>query len=108
MARCLKCEKDLDFIKFTEDVIHGENSNNSTPIDNAGFIEVSFHYGSRHDQMKGWHDKSVSRLDTSTPLKKILASDRIQGYICDGCFEEHIDLFEGWRIERETKQTRLI
>lgn len=102
MAKCIKCEKTLLF------EFEGDNDDNTNPIACAGFIEVSFHYGSRHDQCKGWHDKAISRLDESTPLKKILTSDRIQGYICDECFEDNLELFEGWDITTETIQKKII
>lgn len=64
MPKCLKCEKNLEF------EFDGKNLHNTTPVDGGGFLEASFHFGSRHD--------------------------KVQAYICDDCFGTHLELFEGW------------
>jgi hypothetical protein len=97
MPKCLKCEKDLKFLT---------NCNN---IGDAGYIEITFHYGSRHDQCLEFRRRSRPRRKNEDPpkprttreitrLERLLTSDKVQTYLCDDCFEKHQDLFEGYSV----------
>lgn len=103
--KCLKCEKELKPV--------GDNCSN---IDDAGYMEVSFHYGSRNDQMKGFIDITKFRRRRSgdpeppplTRRERLLKSDKIQAYICDDCFEKYEELFEGYSVHTKTDETRKV
>jgi hypothetical protein len=98
MPRCLKCEKELEFVSEC-----GEN------INDAGYIEVTFHYGSRHDQcidLRVGRRRAFHRAERR--IEKLLASDKIQAYICDDCFEKHEELFEAYSVDTKTEETRVI
>jgi hypothetical protein len=88
IKKCLLCNKELVW------------DENFDLIDKAGFITVSFHYGSRHDQ--GGHS------EPKDPLTKLLQCDEIRAFICDDCFEQKLAKFEGWKISTERKETRII
>ena len=66
MSKCLKCEKTLKFDPKHKYLIDG------------GFMDVGFHYGSRHDMRFGYKDN---------------VRNFVTGYICDDCYEKHSDLF---------------
>jgi len=59
--KCLICEKKIKPIKNIK-----ENP------DGAGFIKMSFHYGSRHD---------------GTGIGMFDGPDSVEAYICDDCFD---------------------
>ena len=84
--QCLICEKDIQ-------TTHKEL------YDDAGFILISFHFGSRFDQCKGCggrdHQKDASRL------QKLLACDEIEACICDDCFEKKSALCRGFSVEKK-------
>jgi hypothetical protein len=89
MPKCFKCERDLEF-EFGRD-----DEANSSPIGGGGFLEASFHWGSRHDQ-GGENWRNPRRHKDPSRLGRMLQCDKIQGYICDDCFERHLDLFDGY------------
>ena len=70
----------------------------------AGFMVVSFNYGSRHDQI----EPPFSTPPPFTRLDALLRSDEIRAFICDDCFESNLDLFEGYEITVERKETKVI
>jgi len=75
---CLICGKSLPWEESME------------LVEGGGFVVLSFHYGSRHDQLATWVDKDKK--------SELLRCDEIRAYICDDCFENKLDLFEGWNI----------
>jgi hypothetical protein len=88
-AFCLVCDKELKLEQHTGNVIDG------------GPMLVSFHYGSRHDQMG-----SKSEYYQETPLDKLLACDEIEAFICDDCFERKVEKMKGYEIEKTRKRIR--
>ena len=72
---CLKCEKELTF---------GSDCGN---IDDAGYMTVEFHYGSRHDMCIGFREHKG-----------------ITTFICDDCYEQHRWLFHLATDVRETEK----
>jgi hypothetical protein len=70
----------------------------------AGFMVVSFHYGSRHDQI----EPPLLTPPPSIRLDALLRSDEIRAFICDDCFESNLDLFEGYKITVKRKETKVI
>jgi hypothetical protein len=95
--KCLICRKELEW----DDI---------GLVYDAGFMVVSFHYGSRHDQIEtplsfkcaSWAGEKQDKLST------MLRSDEIRAFICDDCFESNLDLFEGYRITVKRKETKVI
>jgi hypothetical protein len=81
-VKCLCCEKDIliDQNGFLND---------------AGYAYISFDYGSRHDQGKGF---GGYRLESETPdrKEKLLACDDIVAFICDDCFDKKQLLLKGY------------
>lgn len=86
---CISCNKEL------------EVDENGLVYD-AGFITLSFHYGSRHDQMKGFEGGDRS----GEGMQKLLGADKIEGYLCDDCFKDKWHFFSGYMIEK--KETKII
>jgi hypothetical protein len=93
--KCLLCRKELE--KEFQDEFDGVSSQPA----GAGVATIGFHYGSKQDQL------GVDMLGES-PKKLLLASNEIRFYICDECFEENIDLFEGYNIERKFSEKRVV
>ena len=87
--KCLICFKEL------EPVEHGE----SQPYD-GGEIQVRFGFGSRHDQE--FNPDGQSRRDG------LLGCQQIVAYICDDCFDQRIDCFEGYSIENIRKRVKVV
>jgi uncharacterized protein YlaI len=89
-VKCLLCEKDLQLSE-------------SGLIDDAGFIYVEFHYGSKHDQCKGFGHYGFDE----TLQDRLLGSDEIEAYICDDCFDKKHHLMRGFNkiVERTRKET---
>lgn len=98
--KCLKCEKELYI--------------GDCNIVDAGYMEISFHYGSRHDQCLGSAKpkrpqyKEGDVIPKKSRLQGLLASDKIQSYICDECFEKHLDLFEGYSVDKRVVETKIV
>ena len=69
-------------------------------IDDAGYINFSFGYGSRHDQIgcSKNSDKFIERL---------LSSEEIQAVICDDCFEKKQHLCSGYNVEFTRNRTKV-
>lgn len=80
--KCLICEKDL-IMDDHELIMDG------------GFVKISFHFGSRHDQCKGFHREG--KVDSHQEM--LLQSDEIEAYICDDCFTRKAILCRGFRVE---------
>lgn len=76
----------------------------------AGFMVVSFHYGSRHDQIETPAQAAHLKLkgEKQDKLSTMLRSDEIRAFICDDCFESNLDLFEGYKITVKRKETKVI
>jgi hypothetical protein len=79
-TRCFSCEA---LINVDDDGIACD----------AGFAEISFHYGSKLDQCKGFDGQKK----TETALDKMLACDKIEAYICDECFRRKYYLCQGYK-----------
>lgn len=88
--KCLKCEKPMSMMKDME----------KNP-DDGGEMVVSFHYGSRHDMCLGMPERLARHDKAKTYRERLLFCDQIRAYICDDCFEKHIDLFQGWQVIRQ-------
>lgn len=84
-VNCLICDRNL---------IIDENE----LVQDGGFVYIEFHYGSRHDQCKGF--KNISD-------NKLLNSDQIEAYICDDCFEKKQEKMRGFKIERINKREEI-
>lgn len=88
---CLRCEKKLKYDEM--DLVH-----------DGGFMQVSFHYGSKNDQMDNANPREVD-----SPKERLLACNKIEAYICDECFDENIGLFSGFLVEKQhPKEMRII
>lgn len=82
VVKCLCCEKEIKRDKYG-------------CLDYAGYAYIEFHYGSRHDQGKGF---GGCRLYSENPTREeiLLACDNIEAYICDDCFDKKQDLMKGF------------
>lgn len=83
---CLVCDKQL---------IHSEGNNGF--LNDGGFMLLSFHYGSRHDQCFGYSKRKEMRSNV-TDLEKMLSCDQIEAFICDDCFESKIAKMRGYDL----------
>jgi len=90
---CIICEKQLDYDR------HGL-------VGDAGFVVATFHYGSRHDQCLGFNGRK-SLGENPKKLDRMLASDKIEGHICDDCFEQKLDYFSGYDIIKTRDEERV-
>lgn len=90
--KCLKCEKELKILEPT-----------TSNIDDGGDLNVSFHYGSRHDMCLGYKGRKEMHSGEDRRAK-LLSCDHIQAYICDDCFEKHIELFDGYNNPEDTRR----
>jgi hypothetical protein len=92
---CLVCDKELDY--------------NACPshrggVNDGGFMLVSFHYGSCHDQCHGFHGRKSHRdAPPMHPYTKLLTCDEIEAFICDNCFEKKFDKMKGYDIEKNDR-----
>ncbi len=93
--KCLKCEKEIVFM-------HDMPGN----PDDAGEMDVSFHYGSRHDMCLGFGGRKMRPAPTLRD--KLLNCDVIRAYVCDNCFDKHIDLFDGFDVKRRIEEKMVI
>jgi hypothetical protein len=94
--KCLKCERELKILEPT-----------SSNIDDGGDMEVTFHYGSRHDMCLGFSGRKTMHSGDSR-LGKLLSCDVVRAYICDDCFEKHVDLFQGFDVIRPRPEEKKI
>jgi len=82
IVKCLCCEKEMDI-------------DEQGCLSGGGFMEVSFGFGSRNDQVGGGND----------PLLDV--SDEIEAYICDDCFDKRRNLMRGFRVRTEKQKTEI-
>ena len=85
-VKCLVCLKDLVLDE------HGL-------VDGAGFAVISFHFGSRFDQL------GANSIEAKTKLEKILAADKIEAIICDDCFSDRHEHVLAYKVEASAKET---
>jgi hypothetical protein len=92
---CLCCQKE---IKVLEDF--SDEHKDSILVDDAGFIEISFHYGSRYDHCAG-HQSALGPVpaedDPDHKIRQLTHCDMVQAYICDDCARDRAGLMEGYR-----------
>ena len=69
---CLICGKDIKFLSLWGG--SEETSRKNDQVDDAGNVEIRFHYGSRHDMCFG----GPPPIGHTKPY---------EAYICDDCFE---------------------
>lgn len=72
----------------------------------GGFMLISFHYGSRHDQCHGFSGRK-NRNDNDKPMDKLLACDEIEAFICDDCFEKKHTKMKGYDIRQRRERTKI-
>jgi hypothetical protein len=84
---CLVCEKPLVF-------------NEEELVEDGGFLQLVFHYGSRHDQCKGFASAVVH--------DSLLRCDEIEAYICDDCFDKKRGLMKGFDVKTTRKRERKV
>src|SRR5581483_6079482 len=70
-VHCLVCDKELDY--------EPGPSHNGNVYD-GGFMLVSFHYGSRHDQCFGYHGRKRQR-GKANDMVDLLTCDEIEAFI---------------------------
>lgn len=95
-VNCLVCDKELDY-ELTPTHQGG--------VSGGGFMLVSFHYGSRHDQCLGYPGRKANRENASS-MHKLLTCDDLEAFICDDCFEKKFDKMKGYDIEVRTRRHR--
>lgn len=88
-VNCLVCDKELG-LQYNGNVMDG------------GFMLVSFHYGSRHDQCHGFGGRKSHRAESS-PMNKMLTCDEIEAFICDDCFEKKFEKMKGYDIKQQER-----
>lgn len=91
------CDKELEYEPGTQ-----YNGN----VNDGGFMLVSFHYGSRHDQCHGFHGRKSYRNENS--MKRMLTCDEIEAFICDDCFEKKFYKMKGYDIRTKRERTKVI
>lgn len=95
-VNCLVCDKELDYEPGTQ-----YNGN----VTDGGFMLVSFHYGSCHDQCHGFNGRKAHRNEN--PMQKMLTCDEIEAFICDNCFEKKFDKMKGYDIHTKRERTKV-
>lgn len=90
-VRCITCEKSLE---LDEDGL----------VRDAGFVVISFHFGSRHDQCYGFSRDRGRRKR----IERLLACNKIEGFICDDCFDTKSKLCCGFDVERKVVEKRKV
>ena len=91
IAKCLCCEKNIEVGE------HGE-------LYDAGYLSVSFGYGSCHDQCDGYFgDRNA--LD---PIGELLSCNEVEAYICDDCFGKKYKLMNGFDVSTKRERTHKI
>jgi len=94
---CLVCDKELEY---------DPGSHHRGNVMDAGFMLVSFHYGSRHDQCHGY-DGRKSHRGESSPMEKLLTCDEIEAFICDDCFEKKFSKMYGYDIVKKVERVKI-
>lgn len=84
MSKCIKCECEL---KRDE---HGT-------VYQGGTFFISFGYGSDYDQLPCGIPEEVEL----SKAEKLATCAEVRGFICDRCFEKHVDLLEGYKVTTE-------
>jgi len=90
--RCVICEKDLETCDMA---VYG-----------TGYITITFHYGSKFDQMVGFSGPRATDHNCPDDLAKLLRCDKIEAHICDECFEKKYKFFTGFN--QVTKEEAVI
>ena len=73
---CLICGKDIKFLTWADsDETGKETGREYDQVEDAGNVEITFHYGSRHDMCFG----APAPLGHTEPYR---------AYICDDCFDK--------------------
>lgn len=91
-VNCLICDKELEYEVYPS---------HRGGVNDGGFMLVSFHYGSRHDQCHGYSGRKSYRNEN--PMNKLLTCDEIEAFICDDCFEKKFHKMKGYDIESENR-----
>lgn len=97
------CDKQLEYEP-------GPNHNGN--VMDGGFMLVSFHYGSCHDQCHGFHGRKNSRdaqpmQGELPPYQNLLTCDEIEAFICDQCFEKKFDKMKGYDIKTSRERFKI-
>lgn len=89
-VKCLICERELEL--------------NENYLSDGGYINIEFHYGSRHDQCHDIGGNYATAASTNGSFQELLlASDKIEAYICDDCFEMKHALMRAFVVEKSIK-----
>ncbi len=96
-VNCLVCDKVLDYEP-------GPDYNGN--VSDGGFMLVSFHYGSRHDQCHGFPMRQQLRGEKGT-MENMLSCDEIEAFICDDCFEKKYAKMRGYDIHSRRSRTKI-
>lgn len=88
---CLICEKEI---------LHLDNCPEN--VNDAGELDASFCYGSRHDQIGDYAGEPQNEL------AKLLQCKIVKAYICDDCFERKMKCFEGYNVEHKSTVVRVV
>jgi hypothetical protein len=88
--KCVFCERELE--PFSVDSFQ--------PYD-GGQLTLNFSFGSRYDQIE-------SSPNSDDPMKRMLSSDLLVGYICDDCFDKKHHLFEGYHAIKTTEWQKVV
>lgn len=99
-CRCLICEKDIE----TETSVDIRDNSEFFTIYSAGYAYLEFHYGSSLDQCFNYAGRNNTIDEDSKPVDKLLACNKIEAYICDGCLESKIRLMRGYSITNVKKE----
>lgn len=87
---CLKCEKEL--------LVEG-----STVYDGMTLDFNKAGYGSRYDDLGVGHHLFDKDPENLTRLEKALTANVVEAFLCDDCFEKHIDKFRIYKIVTTSK-----
>ena len=94
-VNCLVCDKELE---------HDSDPPYRGGVTDAGFMLVSFHYGSRHDQCHGYSGRKSHRDEQ--PMERLLTCVEIEAFICDDCFEKKFDKMKGYDVPRRADRSK--
>ena len=94
---CLICDKSLEY--------ESRPQHNGNVMD-AGFMLISFHYGSIHDQCHGFDGRKNWRDETTR--SKLLSCDEIEAFICDDCFEKKMDKMKGYDVKVNRVRSKVV
>lgn len=95
---CLICDKEL---------VYEPGPDHNGNVHNAGFMLVSFHYESRHDQCHGFSGRKSHREEKDA-MHRLLSCDEIEAFICDDCFEKKFDKMKGYDVQRRADRIKKV